>query len=189
MRRTVLGVIVSAAVTMAVAAGCSGAEDAVSSAKDAAGAAQSAAQGASDAAQGAADAAKNAAGQASDAVGAAGGAIDASIQQLQGKVADLVKAQPVTFGPESAELSGSDQKTLQQIGTLLKGSNAKITVETHAGYDDARKAQELSEQRAEAISTALQEAGVSADQVKTNPTGNTTAKGDEALKTTFNITS
>jgi peptidoglycan-associated lipoprotein len=159
MRHTYVGVVAAAAIALAGAAGCGQAQQA-------------------------ADAAKNAAGQAQDAAGQAGGAL---AQQTQKQVQDLLQASPVTFTPESAELSDADRKTLQQVAAAAKATNVTLSVETHAGYPDSGQAQELSQQRADAISKALVDAGVAADKVKTNPTGNTTAQGDKALLTQFTV--
>jgi peptidoglycan-associated lipoprotein len=165
MRQTVAGLTV-AAIMFVGAAGCSGSDQA-------------------------ADAGRNAAGQAASAAQSAGaqasGAAGATTEQVQRQIDDLLQANPVVFAPQGAELTSDSQQTLQQIAAALKASSAKVTVETHAGYDDAQQAQELSEKRAAAVSQALQDAGVAAEQITTNATGNATAQGEEALKTQFTV--
>lgn len=163
MRRTVSGMVAVAAIALTGVAGCGG-EDAASSAADQARAA-----------------AESAREQAPDVAGGAA-------QQVQQQIDRLLQANPVTFEPESAELTEQSRQTLQQMATALKTTGAKVAVETHSGYEDAQRAQELSEKRAEAISQALQEGGAAAEQVTTNATGNTAAQGAEALKTQFSVT-
>jgi peptidoglycan-associated lipoprotein len=167
MRRTYIGVMAAAAIALAGAAGCGQAQQA---AEDAAGQAQ--------------DAAGQAASQAQDAAGQGGGAL---AQQTQQQIQQLLQASPLTFAPESAELSDAQKNTLQQVATAMKTTNVTVTVETHAGYPDAQQAQELSQQRADAISQALVDAGVAPDKIKTNPKGNTAAQGDAALQTQFSV--
>lgn len=153
--------LVAALATAALGAGTT----ACSSAQDAA---RNAGNQAQQGAQNAADQAKDAAGQA------AGGAA----QQIQG----IVQTNPVTFTSQSAELSEQDTQTLQRIAAVLKATGATVTVDTHAGYPEADRSAQLSQQRAENVAKALTAAGVDASKIKTNPTGNTTAQGDEALK-------
>jgi peptidoglycan-associated lipoprotein len=183
MRRTVAGVMLAASVLVGVA-GCSGSEQAADAGRSAAGQAASAGQSAGAQASGAA-------GQAASAAQSAGaqasGAAGAAIEQVQRQIDDLLQANPVVFAPQSAELTSGSQQTLDLMAPVLMASGAKVTIETHAGYDDAQQAQELSEKRAAAISQTLQDAGVRAEQITTNATGNTTAQGDEALKTQFTV--
>lgn len=176
MRRTIISAV--AVIALTGAAGCGAAEDAAQGAADQA---QSAAEEAAGQAQ---SAAGDAASQASDA--AASAAAGAG-QQVQQQVDQLLEANPIVFTPESAELTGQSGQTLQQIGAALAASGAGITVVTHSGYEDAAQAQELSEMRAEAISQALQAAGVSADQITTEAKGNTVKQGAEALETGFQV--
>jgi outer membrane protein OmpA-like peptidoglycan-associated protein len=99
-------------------------------------------------------------------------------QQLEA----LQRAHPVTFSSQSAELSSQDSQTLQQAAAMLKAAPANVTVVTHAGYANAGQAQQLSEQRADAIAKVLETAGVDRSHIKTQPTGNTTAQGEQALQ-------
>ena len=165
MRRTVAGLTLATIVFIGTA-GCSGSDPAADAGRNTADQAASAAQSAGP--------------QASAAAGA-------TTEQVQQQIDDLLQANPVVFAPQGAELTSESQQTLQQMAAALKASGAKVTVETHAGYDDAQQAQELSEMRAAVISQALQDAGVAAEQITTNATGNTTAQGEEALKTQFTV--
>lgn len=170
-RRTIVSAVAVAAIALTGAAGC--------------GAAQDAAQGAADQAQ---SAAGEAAGQAADAAaGAAASAAAGAGQQVQQQVEQLLAANPITFTPESAELTAQNAQTLQQIGVALAATGAGITVVTHSGYEDAAQAQELSEKRAEAISQALQDAGVAADKITTEAKGNTVKQGAAALETDLQV--
>lgn len=168
-RYSTRSMLVAALAVAALAAGCSSAQDAAQNAgNQAKDAAQNAAGQAQQGAQNAADQAKDAAGQAAGGVA----------QQIQG----IVQTNPVTFTTQSAELTEQNTQTLQRIAAVLKASGATVTVDTHAGYPEADRSQQLSQQRADNIAKALTAAGVDASKIKTNPTGNTTAQGDEALK-------
>jgi outer membrane protein OmpA-like peptidoglycan-associated protein len=164
-----LKTIAAGALVVGVAA-CSSAQDA---AGQAGGAAQNAAGQAGQAAQ---NAAGQAAGAAQDAAGQAAGAAGQKIQEL-------VQVHPVTFTSQSAELSSEDTQTLQQIAAVQKATGATVTISTHAGYPDAEQAQQLSRQRADNIVKAMQDAGADASKLKTQPTGNSTVQGDQALRT------
>jgi peptidoglycan-associated lipoprotein len=122
------------------------------------------------------DAAGQAGGAAQNAAGQAGGAAGSKIQEL-------VQVHPVTFTAQSAELTGQDTQTLQQVAAVQKATGATVTISTHAGYPDAAQAQQLSQQRAENIAKAMQAAGADASKLKTEPAGNSVGQGDEALQT------
>jgi outer membrane protein OmpA-like peptidoglycan-associated protein len=169
------GLLAAAAVLSIGIGGCSSVQDT----------ADQAANKASEAAGGMADAAKDAGGQAADAArNAAGGAADAAKgagSAASGQLQDILSANPVTFTSQSAALSAKDTKTLQQIGGVLKSTGAPVTVTTYAGYPDAAKARQLSQQRVEAIVKALEAAGVDAAKITKKAEGNA-VQGDEALK-------
>ena len=124
---------------------------------------------------------------APDAAGQAGGAARNAAGQAAGaagsKIQELVQVHPVTFTAQSAELTGQDTQTLQQVAAVQKATGATVTISTHAGYPDAAQAQQLSQQRAENIAKAMQAAGADASKLKTEPAGNSVGQGDEALQT------
>ena len=117
MRRTVAGLTLATIVFIGTA-GCSGSDQA-------------------------ADAGRNAADQAASAAQSAGaqasGAAGATTEQVQQQIDDLLQANPVVFAPQGAELTSESQQTLQQMAAALTASGAKVTVETHAGYDDPQQ--------------------------------------------------
>jgi peptidoglycan-associated lipoprotein len=143
--------------------------------------------GAAGACSSAPDAAGQAGGAAQNAAGQAGGAAQDAAGQAAGaagpKIQELVQVHPVTFTAQSAELTGQDTQTLQQVAAVQKATGATVTISTHAGYPDAAQAQQLSQQRAENIAKAMQAAGVDAAKLKTQPAGNSVGQGDEALQT------
>ncbi|MQA16085.1 MAG: OmpA family protein [Pseudonocardiaceae bacterium] len=160
IRRMVIGATAAAAIALTGAAGCSGDEN-------------SASKGAKSAQSG------------EQKPGTAGG--PANAQQAQQQIDSLLQKNPVVFTSTSPELTDQNRQTLQKIAGMLKSSGAKITIVTHAGYKDPQRAQELSKQRADAISQALQQEGVPAQQITANATGNTTAQGEQALQTQFKV--
>lgn len=178
MRRTIVQAVAGATMIVALVAGC-GSGDSNDSAGENGSASASSGAGASGTGTG-----------ASDGAGASAGAADASTGALSGdaaKVSDVItqatQAAPVSFTPESAELSDSAKQTLKTIADAMQGNDVKLTVSTSAGYPDAAKAKTLSEQRAQAIVAAFQEYGVAADRITTQATGTEKAQGDQALQT------
>ncbi|GAB3364087.1 OmpA family protein [Amycolatopsis echigonensis] len=109
-------------------------------------------------------------------------AVTAAIQQAS-------QASPIKFEPEKAELTGQAKEGLAAIAKAMQGNDVKLKVETHAGYPDAEKAKKLSEQRAEAITSALEADGVAKDRVQAEPSGSEKAQGDQALDTQLSVAS
>ncbi|WP_020658605.1 OmpA family protein [Amycolatopsis benzoatilytica] len=179
MQRTIVLAIAGAAAVAALASGCgsggsndgSGASGKNTSAS-ASGAAQSGAEQ------------SGAAGQngMSGPDSAAGKQVTAAIEQA-------AQQSPLKFEPEKAELTGQAKEGLKGIAKAMQGNEVKLKVATHAGYSDAAKSKQLSEQRAEAITTALESDGVVKDRVQSEPTGNEKAQGEQALDTQLSVAS
>lgn len=117
----------------------------------------------------------------------AGQAGGEAAQKVTAAIQQALQQSPITFTTESAELSEKSKAALGEIAKGMQGNDVKIMVATHAGYPDAEKSKALSEKRAEAITTALEGAGVAKDRVKTEATGNEKAQGDKALATQITV--
>lgn len=117
----------------------------------------------------------------------AGQAGGEAAQKVTAAIQQALQQSPIAFTTESAELSEKSKAALGEIAKAMQGNDVKITVATHAGYPDAEKSKTLSEKRAEAITAALEGAGVAKDRVKTEATGNEKAQGDKALDTQITV--
>ncbi|GAA3524893.1 hypothetical protein GCM10022222_04440 [Amycolatopsis ultiminotia] len=120
---------------------------------------------------------------------AQGGADDQAVQQANTAIQQATQQAPITFTTEKTELTAESKQTLAAIAKALQGNAVKLKVETHAGYSDAQQSKELSEKRAQAISSELEQAGLGKDRIQTEATGNEKAQGAQALETQFSATS
>ncbi|WP_233611736.1 OmpA family protein [Amycolatopsis sp. WAC 01376] len=180
MRRTIVRTVTGVAIVAGLVTACgSEGENGANGASGANGTASSAAAASSPGA-GAPASSGAGTGDAGQAGGEAAQKVTAAIQQAQ-------QQSPITFTTESAELSEKSKTALGEIAKAMQGNDVKITVATHAGYPDAEKSKALSEKRAEAITAALEGAGVAKDRVKTEATGNEKAQGDQALNTQITV--
>jgi len=180
MQRTIVLAIAGAAAVAALASGCgsdsgSGASGQQNTSASASGAAQSGA-GKPGAEQ------SGAAGQngGSGPDSPAGKQVTAAIQQA-------AQQSPLKFEPEKAELTGQAKEGLKGVAKALQGNDVKLKVATHAGYGDAGKSKKLSEERAQAITTALEADGVAKDRVQSEATGSEQAQGAQALDTQLSV--
>lgn len=117
--------------------------------------------------------------------GAAGG--EAAPEQVSSAIEKATQASPIEFQSESAELTAEAQQGLEQIASAMQGNDVRIKVSTSAGYENADEAMALSEKRAQAIKSALEDYGVAADRIETEATGNETKQGVDALTTQISV--
>lgn len=115
----------------------------------------------------------------------AGGASSGDVAGLTSRLAEIQAAAPVTFRPDSAELTTAGQQTVDRIAQELAAVPAARVVVTgyaapvNQGIGPA--AQALSDQRAAAVVQRLGAGGVGADRVQargaadTNPLSSTAA--------------
>ncbi|WP_116199884.1 OmpA family protein [Amycolatopsis circi] len=188
MQRALVKAVVGAAAVVALVSACgsggsndsSGSGASGQNSAQSSGAAQSGQNGASG--QNAASGENGAPGQngAAGQNGPAAQAVTAAIQQAS-------QASPIKFEPEKAELTGKAKEGLAAVAKAMQGNDVKLKVVTHAGYPDADKAKKLSEERAQAISTALESDGVAKDRVQSEPSGSENAQGDQALETQLSV--
>lgn len=111
-------------------------------------------------------------GQAGDA--------EAAKAELQGKIDELQQSAPITFNPDSAELSEQGGQSVGQAAEMLKQAPQDMRFEI-AGYTasvsgSSADSQQLSTQRAQTVADQLTQAGISADRLET--TGKGDASGD-----------
>lgn len=179
--RALVGVA-AAAIAVAVVTGCSsGSNDSSSnSANNGAGSASGSMSASESAGAGASG--ENSSGQNGGQNG-----LNPADQAIQDKINQVLQATPIKFTAENAKLNDESKNALKQIAAALKDNQAKIKVETHAGYGDAQQAQTLSQQRADAISKDLEEDGVAKDRITSSATGNQGAQGEQALETQISV--
>lgn len=118
--------------------------------------------------------------------GAEGG--EQGVQQLQAKLDELTKASPVTFEPQSPELTDQGKQTLKQIGEAASAAQgAKLEVTTTAGWPEQEKSMQLAQQRTETVGKALADAGLAQERVQMKPIGNEGVQDDPQKAVTANI--
>jgi outer membrane protein OmpA-like peptidoglycan-associated protein len=99
------------------------------------------------------------------------------VAALSARVQQLVAASPVTFRPDSPELTAAGGRTVDQVARELAGApNARVTVTGYAaavsqGVGPA--AQQLSDQRAAAVALRLTSDGVDAGRIQTRGAADT----------------
>ncbi|MFE3171178.1 OmpA family protein [Amycolatopsis sp. NPDC059090] len=184
MQRALVKAVVGAAAVVALVSACGSGGSNDSSGSGASGQNTAQSSGAAQSGEAGASGQNGAPGQngAAGQNGPAAQAVTAAIQQAS-------QASPIKFEPEKAELTSQAKEGLAAIAKAMQGNDVKLKVETHAGYPDAEKAKKLSEERAQAISTALEGDGVAKDRVQAEPTGSEKAQGDQALDTQLTVAS
>ena len=106
--------------------------------------------------------------------------IEAAKTELQGKIDELQKSSPITFNPDSADLTEQGKQSVTKIAEMLKQAPQELRYEV-AGYTatvsgSSADAQQLSTQRAQTVADQLGQAGISADRMQV--TGKGDASGD-----------
>ncbi|MFD2473119.1 OmpA family protein [Amycolatopsis silviterrae] len=184
MQRALVKAVVGAAAVIALVSACGsgGSNDSSGSGASGQNTAQSSGAGQSG------DAGQNGASGQNGADGA-NGQNGPAAQQVTAAIQQAAQASPIKFEPEKAELTAKAKEGLAAIAKAMQGNDVKLKVETHAGYPDAEKAKKLSEERAQAITTALEGDGVAKDRVQAEPSGSEKAQGEQALDTQLSVAS
>jgi len=121
------------------------------------------------------------------------GDLDAAAKQaLQAKIKALVAAAPITFGPDSPQLTAQGAATLAQVLTAVRAApGARLEVDGYVATGRGNgllTAQQLSDQRAATVRDALVAGGVPADHLTARGRGEDTAATDRALGRRVEIT-
>lgn len=106
---------------------------------------------------------------------------DGAKNKLQGQIDQILKKNPITFEPDSSELTPAGSKTVGQIASLLKATQDKIRVEGHVAAvqgGDPGTDQRLSDARANAVAKALSGDGIAVDRVTSRGFGSTKPVAD-----------
>lgn len=122
-----------------------------------------------------------------------GGDLDAAAKQaLQARIKSLLEGSPITFGPNSPQLTPQGGATVAKVLELLKASpGARIRVDGYvaAGPGDGKlTAQELSSARADTVRDALVAGGVPADRIAVRGLGEGSSPSDSAAARRVEIT-
>ncbi|MFC4942602.1 OmpA family protein [Pseudonocardia sp. GCM10023141] len=115
----------------------------------------------------------------------------AARQQLVDRVAAVLAANPITFGADSAELSGSAATAAAAVGRLLAAEPAApVAVDGFVADTPgpAETAQRLSEQRATVVADALEAAGVERARITATGHGDTRPLATPAASRRVEIT-
>jgi outer membrane protein OmpA-like peptidoglycan-associated protein len=102
---------------------------------------------------------------------------------LQAQLDQILAATPITFAPDTATLTSSGAESVDKVAVLLAPAadvGVKLIGHVAPTPGDPSNAQQLSEQRAEAVSAALISKGVAADRIQTEGASDTAPKGDAA---------
>lgn len=110
------------------------------------------------------------AGAGSGNASAAGDELDATAKQaLQGQINQLVAGAPITFGPDSPQLTPEGSATVARVLDLLKAApGVRIQVDGYVASGPGNgklSAQQLSDQRAAAVRATLVAGGVPVDRI------------------------
>jgi len=121
------------------------------------------------------------------------GDLDAAAKQaLQAKIGALVAAAPITFGPDSPQLTPQGSATLAQVLTAVRAApGARLNIDGYVATGRGNgllTAQQLSDQRAATVRDALVAGGVPADHLAVRGRGEDTAATDRAYGRRVEIT-
>jgi len=121
------------------------------------------------------------------------GDLDAAAKQaLQAKIKALVTAAPITFGPDSPQLTAQGAATLAQVLTAVRAApGARLEIDGYVATGRGNgllTAQQLSDQRAATVRNALVAGGVPADRLTARGRGEDGAATDRALGRRVEIT-
>jgi outer membrane protein OmpA-like peptidoglycan-associated protein len=121
------------------------------------------------------------------------GDLDAAAKQaLQAKIKAVVTAAPITFGPDSPQLTAQGAATLAQVLTAVRAApGARLEIDGYVATGRGNgllTAQQLSDQRAATVRDALVAGGVPADHLTARGRGEDTAATDRALGRRVEIT-
>ncbi|QWF81574.1 OmpA family protein [Amycolatopsis sp. CA-230715] len=106
-------------------------------------------------------------------------------QALQAQIDDALARDPITFEPDTAELTGEGERSAKRIAELAANapSDARLEIDGHVAKGPGGKnaARELSKDRAEAVRKVLTEAGIPADKLVAKGFGDSkpSTKGDD----------
>jgi len=116
----------------------------------------------------------------------------AAKQALQAKIAALVAVAPITFEPDSPQLTAEGSATLGQVLAAVRAvPAARLEIDGYVAAgrgNGARTAQQLSDQRAATARDALVAGGVPADHLTARGRGEDTTATDRALARRVEIT-
>jgi outer membrane protein OmpA-like peptidoglycan-associated protein len=102
--------------------------------------------------------------------------------ELQGQLDQLAQSSPITFDPDSSELSDQGKQAVTKVADLLKGApqELKFAVSgfTASGTNSSQDSQQLSQARAQAVADQLTQAGIPAERMQVSGQGD--AGGDPA---------
>jgi outer membrane protein OmpA-like peptidoglycan-associated protein len=116
----------------------------------------------------------------------------AAKQALQGQIAQLVAGSPISFGPNSPQLTPQGGAAVAKVLDLIKGApSARIRIDGYvaAGPGDGRlTAQQLSDARAATVRDALVAGGVPADHIDVRGLGEGTSPAQTAAARRVEIT-
>lgn len=118
--------------------------------------------------------------------------LDAAAKQaLQARIAALLAAAPITFGPDSPQLTPAGQATVTQVVAAVKAApGARLQIDGFVATGRGNgllTAQQLSDQRAAAVRSMLVAGGVAADHLTATGRGEGTSGGALARRVVITV--
>ncbi|MEV0945636.1 OmpA family protein [Rhodococcus sp. NPDC049939] len=102
----------------------------------------------------------------------ASAAVDAALEATRDAVNAAISATPIQFEPDSSELNPISNVTLTAIAVALETNDADIKIEAYADMSDEDAAQQLADERADSVASALEAQGIDKDRISTEGTAN-----------------
>jgi outer membrane protein OmpA-like peptidoglycan-associated protein len=106
------------------------------------------------------------------------------VYRPQPKVDELLNGSPIRFDPDSVALSDPSKAVLKQVAEAVHcPPESKIEVTAAARFEDAKKADEVSQQRADAVARELVAGGIAAERITAKGVGNQGVAADNTALT------
>ncbi|WP_072688147.1 OmpA family protein [Rhodococcus marinonascens] len=102
----------------------------------------------------------------------ASSAVNTALEATQNAINSAISAVPVQFESDSSELDPISNVTLTTIALALKTSDADIKIDAYADKSDEAAAQQLAEERADSVASALEAQGIDKNRISTEGTAN-----------------
>lgn len=114
--------------------------------------------------------------------------IDAAAkQEMQGKLDQLLQQRPITFEPDSTQLTQQGQQTVSEVSKMITESPGQLRFEV-GGYtapgpgEPGSNAQQLSQERAQKVVDQMAQQGVPAERLEAKAYGDAPSGDPEASR-------
>ncbi|EOM76147.1 hypothetical protein DW322_18425 [Rhodococcus rhodnii] len=108
---------------------------------------------------------------------------------VQDAINSAVGAAPVSFDANSAELGTLQNATLTAVAAALETNEDKLEIKAYAMDEDSSAADDLAQERGEAVKSKLVEEGISEDRLDVSSEGNPDDSDVDPNRVDFEVTS